>query len=80
MEDSKIDNATIIEDVAYSNNLTGSNVIYKTNTNKLEIHTLFYLFSIILLLSVYVGPFIYFKYYKKKNFLPNNNIGVKHAI
>lgn len=48
----------------------------------LEISLLFYFIGLILLLIIYTGPYMYFKYYKKKNFSNfNNNINVqKQAI
>ena len=39
-----------------------------------------YLFALIVLICTYLGPFFYFKIFKKKNFSAQNNLGVKHAI
>lgn len=46
----------------------------------LEIHSLSYFIGIILMLLVIAGPYVYYKYHKKRNFIPVGNIGVKHAI
>jgi hypothetical protein len=60
----KIDTATIIVD----------------ENKKLEISPFLYCVGLIIMFISYVGPFFYYKYYKKKNFTAANNIGVKHAI
>jgi len=86
--DSKIENAEIIEDsntINSHNNPTSSSNLINTSSNSirntdLEINKLFYFEQFILMLAVYIGPFLYFKYYKKKNFIPGSNMGVKHAI
>ncbi len=82
MEESKIENAPIINDnPSLSANINENEQISNTQTNSgLEIHRLFYVIGLILMLLAYVGPYLYFKYYKKKNFLPCSKIGVKHAI
>ena len=73
MEESKIENAQIIGSPPIDENSLNRN-------NSLEISKLFYFFGLLLMLIAYLGPFIYFKYYKKKNFLPGGSINVKHAI
>ena len=79
MEESKIDSARIINDTEHiDSNINES--IHRTNNSNLEISKLFYFFGLLLMLIAYVGPFLYFKYYKKKNFLPGSNVNVKHAI
>ena len=83
MEDieSKIENATLIEDSTTAETHSTNQINTHTfNSSNLEIHRLFYFLGIILMIVVYIGPFLYFKYYKKKNFIPSGNIGVKHAI
>lgn len=91
-ESSQIENAQIIDDNSNTNVSIGTTStpagtehgnegISSSNSRaNLEIHTLFYIFGIILMLLVYIGPFIYFKYYKRKNFVPGTSMGVKHAI
>lgn len=39
-----------------------------------------YFIGLILMLTVYFGPFVYYKLYKKKNFSPQSSLGIKHAI
>jgi len=46
----------------------------------LDIHIIFYLLGIIIMVSFYVGPLFYFKFVKKKNLRPNRNIAAKHSI
>ncbi len=75
MEESKIENAQVIG----SPNTEESQVRLNPNAN-LEISKLFYIFGLLLMLLAYIGPFLYFKYYKKKNFIPGGSINVKHAI
>lgn len=48
--------------------------------DKLLIHFGFYFLGILLILIVYFGPMFYYKIYKKKNFTPQNSIGIRHAI
>jgi hypothetical protein len=77
---SKIDNATILDDTPILNIPTQQNTNTQDHTN-LEIHRLFYILGLLLMILAYIGPYLYFKYYKKKNFLPGSNMGgVKHAI
>jgi uncharacterized Tic20 family protein len=76
MEESKIDNAEI---VGGNPPLQESPVTRNNNTN-LELSKLFYFFGLLLMILAYLGPFLYFKYYKKKNFMPGGSINVKHAI
>jgi hypothetical protein len=77
MNDSRIENAQVIGEAPSIN--TNNQGHINTNTG-LEIYKLFYVIGLILMLVAYVGPYLYFKYYKKKNFLPGGNMGVKHAI
>ena len=82
MEESKIDNATVLEDTPMTHlpntHIPPSNSSVNTN---LEIHKLFYVLGLLLMILAYICPYIYFKYYKKKNFLPGGSMGgVKHAI
>ena len=76
MEESKIDNAEIVG----GNPPIQENPVRSNNNTNLELSKLFYLFGLILMLLAYLGPFLYFKYYKKKNFMPGGSINVKHAI
>jgi hypothetical protein len=50
------------------------------NENNPELSTPFYLVGLIIMFIGYAGPYIYYKYYKKKNFSSGGNTGVKHAI
>lgn len=63
----RIDNATLIEDS-------------KPDQDTLQINIFYYIIGLLLMFIAYVGPYIYFKFYKKKNFVTNSTIGVKHAI
>ncbi len=65
---SRIENATLIEDLNSEQN------------DILRINILFYIIGLLLMFIAYVGPYLYFKFYKKKNFVSNSTIGVKHAI
>lgn len=47
---------------------------------QLQINTMLYLIAIIIMLLAYLGPYVYFKFYKKRNFIPTTNIGTKHSI
>lgn len=77
---SKIENAAILEDAPINNISTQENTNSQSHT-ELEIHKLFYILGLLLVILAYIGPYVYFKYYKKKNFLPGSNMGgVKHAI
>jgi hypothetical protein len=76
MEESKIDNAEIVG----GNPPIQENHERSNNNTNLELSKLFYIFGLILMLLAYLGPFLYFKYYKKKNFMPGGSINVKHAI
>ena len=46
----------------------------------LHIHTGFYILGLLLMIIFYIGPFFYHRIYKKRNFAPQGNMGVKHAI
>lgn len=48
--------------------------------SELSIYYGFYLIGLIILIATYLGPFFYFKIFKKKSFSAQSNIGVKHAI
>ena len=77
---SKIENAAILED-APINNISSQENTNSQNHTELEIHKLFYILGLLLMILAYIGPYVYFKYYKKKNFLPGSNMGgVKHDI
>jgi hypothetical protein len=46
----------------------------------LHIHIGFYFSGLLLMLFFYIGPFFYYRIYKKRNFAPQSNMSVKHAI
>lgn len=48
--------------------------------SELKIYYGIYFIGLIILLSIYLGPFFYFKIIRGKNFSSHNNIGIKHAI
>lgn len=61
----KIDTAKLVDD--------------EVNVN-LHFNLVLWFIGLVLISVAYAGPFLYYKYYKKKNFTAANNIGVKHAI
>jgi uncharacterized Tic20 family protein len=64
-------------------NSTKSNTIEtakELNTENLKIYYFLYFLGLIIMISAYIGPILYYKIVKKKNFLPQNRIGIKHAI
>ena len=65
---SRIENATLIEEDKID------------HPDRLKINILFYIIGLLLMFITYIGPYIYYKFYKKKNFVSNSTIGVKHAI
>ena len=65
---SRIENATLIDDTTFD------------QSGNLKINIFFYIIGLLLMFTAYVGPYLYYKFYKKKNFVIHTNIGVKHAI
>lgn len=64
-------------------NSTKSNTIdtaKEIEGDNLKIYYFLYFLGLIIMISAYVGPILYYKIIKKKNFLPQNRIGIKHAI
>ena len=64
-------------------NSTKSNTIdtaKEIEGDNLKIYYFLYFLGLIIMISTYIGPILYYKIIKKKNFLPQNRIGIKHAI
>jgi uncharacterized Tic20 family protein len=64
-------------------NSTKSNTIETAKEiegDNLKIYYFLYFLGLIIMIRAYIGPILYYKIIKKKNFLPQNRIGIKHAI
>ena len=64
-------------------NSTKSNTIETAKEiegDNLKIYYFLYFLGLIIMIGAYIGPILYYKIIKKKNFLPQNRIGIKHAI
>jgi hypothetical protein len=62
-------------------NRVNLDVVSKLQTVKfLEMNYFFYVVGLILIVLLNLSPYLYFKYYKKKNFISGSTVGIKHAI
>ena len=69
---------SLMKNVTSGGDINSATVI--TNNSALTINYIFYFLCLIIILVIYIGPYVYYKIIKKKKLNPQKRVIVNHVI